>query len=502
MTSARQDLHVNPKPLAALAVLALLSQLPLVSGATQSSPPPNPLCAGSCAPEITGWLHTEPGSTLVYDSGGAVPLLGVNVDGLDFGTGNPSSSPDACGKGYSVPATSYTNVAPWGFNFVRVPITWENLEPTAPSLAANGTWIHHWNAAYLDQLDTVVSEFGQSHVGVMWDFAQVDVSPAFQQAPEKVQGGECEGWGNPTWLYPSTTSPTNSSDLASAMCSFFNDKSLVGDSAPTPVEGMEAAETMLASRYASNPAVIGIDMFNEPWFNSSCGTLKAEGDLLTSFYTKMGQAIEAANPHLLVAFEEPPPGLMSHSPIMTSPPSVPDAIYSFHIYTPNWSAGQPYLQAYLANANMWGVPSWMGEFNDFEAGCTGPNCESNLDANWQADSNSLLAFCAANGINWSFFSYYSLSGSLATPIPKSDILAQLQSNLPVTAVSSSTSSSSATSQTSSSTSSSTSTRSSSAASTSSSSSTVPEFDSGALLVVLLASIVVAGSLARRRGPST
>jgi len=57
---------------------------------------------------------------------------------------------------------------------------------------------------------------------------------------------------------------------------------------------------------------------------------------------------------------------------MTSPPSVSNSMYSFPIYAVTWSAAQPYMQAYLANAENRGVPSWMGEFNDFEAGVHRP----------------------------------------------------------------------------------------------------------------------------------
>jgi len=484
--------HGSPlfRAAAAFVAVAVLVPVPLAIGTSfqtsASSPGPNPLCsAAPCAPLISGWVHTDPDSTGVYSSNGTVvPLLGVDVDGLDFGTGTPSSSPDSCGKGWSIPPGSFSDVASWGFNSIRVPISWDNLEPTAPTLSSNGTWIHHWNTAYLDELDAVVSEFGHAHIPLILDFAQVDVSPAFQQAPEKVQGGECEGWGNPIWLYPSITTPTTTDELATALCNFFNDKSVVGASAPAPIEAMESAEAMLASRYASNPAVVGIDMFNEPWFGSSCGSVKSEGDLLTSFYTRMGQAIEAANPHLLVVFEEPPPGIMSQSPIMTSPPSVPNTMYSFHIYTGTWVAAQPYMQAYLANAEKWGVPTWMGEFNDFEAGCTGPNCASIVDANWQADSNSLLAYCSSNGINWAFFSYYSLGTTVATPVPKSDILAQLRSTLPITTIPGSTTGTSTTTTT-----------------TTSTPSTVPEFNPGALVVTLVASMLVVGLLARRRPDS-
>jgi hypothetical protein len=377
---------------------------------------------------ITGWLHTEQGSTKVYDSDGiAIPLNGVDVDGLDFGTGNPSTSPDSCGKGWSIPNTSFANVAVWGFNSVRIPISWENIEPISPTLESNGTWIHHWNTAYLQELDYVVNQFHNTHIAVILDFAQVDVSAAFQNAPEKTQGGECEGWGNPTWLYPNVTSPTTSAQLASAMCKFFNDQSDLGVNAPAPIEAMEAAEQMLASRYSNDSTIVGIDMFNEPWFNSSCGSKTSEGNLLTSFYTKMGEAIDSVNPNLLLIFEEPPPGLMPNAPIMTSPPAIANVMYEFHIYTSNWTTGQPYVEGFLKNAKSWGVPVWMGEFDAFEAGCTGVSC--GLDQNWQADTQSLLAYCNLNDINWAYFSYYTLGTNIQSVAPHSEILSLLREEI-------------------------------------------------------------------------
>ena len=396
------------------------SSLPTSSNSLCNSPP--------CAKEITGWLHTKPNSLNVYDnSGTVVRLQGVNVDGLDFGTGPSALTKDQCGKGWSIAPSSFQNVASWGFNFVRIPISWENLEPTAPTASVNGVWTHHWNSAYLNELDSVVTNFGNAHIAVIFDFAQVDVSPAFRQAPEKVQGGECEGWGNPTWLYPSITSPTTGQELATAMCNFFNDQSLVGNNAPTPIEAMEAAEGMLAARYVNNPTMIGIDMFNEPWFTSSCGTVVSEGRLLTSFYTKMGQTIAHNNPKLLLVFEDSTPGLMHNAPIITTAPAIVNAMYEFHIYTANWATAQPYVQAFLNHSKSWGVPVWLGEFDAFEAGCTGVNC--NLDANWQADTQALLNFCNSQNINWAYFSYYSLGTPLRSAAPHSQILALLRSEI-------------------------------------------------------------------------
>ncbi len=389
------------------------------------------LCSGGpCAPLISGWLHTEPNDTNIYESNGtAVRLLGLNAIGLEFGTG--TSTPDSCGEAYSYGALNFSisefdNVASWGFNSVRIPLTWENLEPTAPTLAANGTWIHHWNTQYLDELDYVIAQFGQRHIAVILDFSQVDLSGAFQQAPEQEQGGECEGWGVPLWMYPSITSPTTEQELAMAVCNFFSNVSAVGNSTPSPIQGMEAAEQLLASRYVNNPTVVGLDMFNEPWFSSStpCGAGSTPDSLLTSFYANMSKVVSAANPHLLIIFEDALPKLTPNVPILTSPPPVPNAVYSLHVYTSDWSTAQPLLQSHLTNAEKMGVPLWMGEFDAFEAGSSGVNAV--VDPNWQVDTQTMLAFCKDNGISWAFFSYYSLSASSHAKVDPTLILSALR----------------------------------------------------------------------------
>jgi aryl-phospho-beta-D-glucosidase BglC (GH1 family) len=234
--------------------------------------------------------------------------------GLEYGTG--SSSPDQCRFGWGgedaggFSAKEFDNIASWGFNVVRLPVSWENLEPTPPTLSSDGTWAHQWNTAYLSEIDYFVNQFGQRHIAVILDLHQLDLSPAFQQAPGGVHGMFCEGWGEPTWLYPGTTLPTTGSDLATAICNFFNDKSMVGSSAPAPVEGLAAAEHMLASRYDSNPTVVGMDLFNEPWFARSCAPTRTADDLLMNFDAKISKSVSAANPHLLIVFEEPPRNLM------------------------------------------------------------------------------------------------------------------------------------------------------------------------------------------------
>jgi len=393
------------------------------------------LCAQApCASLVSGWLHTRPSDTNIYDGNGqVVRLVGLNVMGLEYGVG--TSKPDPCGFGWGgedaggFSTSEFDNIASWGFNFVRLPVSWENLEPTAPTLAADGTWVHNWNTAYLNEIDSFINQFGQRHIVVILDFHQLDMSPAYQNAPGGVHVSFCEGWGEPTWLYPGITSPTTGADIGTAICNFFNDISMVGGSVPTPIEGMEAAEQMLASRYSNNPTVVGLDLFNEPWFPRSCANASTADSLLMNYDAEVSKVVSAANPHLLIVFEEPPHNLMPRysSPILTAPPLVPNAVYEVHIYTSGWDDAQPLLQAYVNNAKGWGVPLYMGEFNAFYAGDNG--VKATVDPNWQADTQSLLAYCQTNGIAWSFWSYTSLGTKVPTPEPKTEILATLREGI-------------------------------------------------------------------------
>jgi hypothetical protein len=204
---------------------------------------------------------------------------------------------------------------------------------------------------------------------------------------------------------------------------------MVGDGVPSPIEGIEAAEQMLASRYSTNPTVVGMDIFNEPWFPRSCGTTSTVDTLLMNFDARISKAVSKANPHLLIIFEDPPKTLMPHGslPLLTAPPPVPNAVYEVHIYTSGWDTAQPLLQAYLNNAKSWGVPLYMGEFNAFYAGDNGVKVV--VDPNWQTDTQSMLAFCKSNGISWSFWSYTSLGTKVPAPEPKTEILAILREGI-------------------------------------------------------------------------
>jgi endoglucanase len=192
---------------------------------------------------------------------------------------------------------------------------------------------------------------------------------------------------------------------------------------------MQAAEQLIASRYANNPAVIGLDIFNEPWFPRACGSLTDQARLLANYDAVMSHAIVTVNPHLLIIFEDVSPNVMpgGTSPILTSPPPAPNTVYELHVYDRSWLNAQSILEAYFNNAKKWGVPLYMGEFDAFYAGSAAPLAE--VDPNWQADTINLLNYCKTNGISWSFFSYTSFSTNVHTLEPKTQVLTVLRQGI-------------------------------------------------------------------------
>src|ERR1035437_425829 len=138
---------------------------------------------------ITGWLHTN--GTLILDANNNVICLnGINSSGMEWGAGNEWTGvwhQEHCADStYGCYATPYQQTYPqefdsiksWGFNFVRLLISWANLEPTIP-IDSNGIVVHHWNQTYLDSLDIIVSKFGSRGIALILSMHQWAWSPFF-----------------------------------------------------------------------------------------------------------------------------------------------------------------------------------------------------------------------------------------------------------------------------------------------------------------------------------
>ncbi len=354
------------------------------------------------APRITGYLHTS-GTKILDENNNEILLQGVDDQRMIFGNGTAAQA-----QCYSVPnQTEVDNIASWGFNFVRLGISWANLEPTPPIKNTNGTYTHNWNQTYLSQIDQTIAGLQKKGIAVILDMHQVgwfpnSVLPAGKNCPK--------GAGMPTWLYFQDTNGDGINKLGPGQakyprCDFFTGFTKTGVSIPQQ-DGFVAVWQYLTTRYKDNPTVFGADILNEPNVPSTDCPISAT--VLNDFYNKLGLAIHSINPKLLLVY--------AHHKDYTSPS--PDQtnnwIYTRHIYPKDWqSDGLPLFQQAIDTAKKFNVPLWIGEFGGLNLS-TDPATRS-------LERSKMLSYLHANNLNWSWFEYdeqtsdHLVSGQSQTP---------------------------------------------------------------------------------------
>ena len=368
---------LRPRGLAALFVVSLA-----LAGAGCS--PTSPTVEGPKAPRITGWLHTA-GTRIVDAAGRPVRFQGIDIASMARGVGSPGDAGLAltgC-RGWDVPPPSLLrDVATWGFNSVRLAISWANLEPNPPTAGPTGPE-HHYDQAYLSAIDGVVETLGAEGVAVIVEMAQAQWSPAFTNVPT-FHGPKCAGVGMPRWLYPNPGSITQTQ----ARLDFFADRDGVQ-------QGYLDAWTQIAGRYADDPTVVAFDLFNEPYTQGGFVPSRMH---LGAFYGRIGVTIRAVNPRALMIFQD-----SNYSPdgtyALSAAPAFPGAVYELHLYVGSWATqGLPRLEAYWRRASAWNVPLYVGEYDAF--GYSSPFA---FAPTWRSDLSSMFAYCDARSIGWNLF---------------------------------------------------------------------------------------------------
>ena len=318
-------------------------------------------------------------------------LLSINVGSLASGSGYPESVEQqhtGCHGYLAPPARASATIAAFGFNSVRLPIAWAVLEPTPPTRLPDGRLSHHYNMAYVRTVDQTISRFRAAGVAVILDMHQVYWSPAFKNIP--IYGGAhlCQGGGFPAWMYETSSSK---SAIRTAMTSFFaNDHDVQ--------QGFVDAWTFFARRYRNDPTVVGADMLNEPVTHHLFSPSKLH---LTEFYDRVGAAIRAANPHILLIFEDN--NYLGDSPRdfgITGRPTLDNAVYSFHTYVDTWAMALQETRAFLRRARHWDVPAWDGEWDMFRAASPNP-----VHTDWRRAVRSFMRYYRAHDIGWTIYSY-------------------------------------------------------------------------------------------------
>jgi len=328
-----------------------------------------------------------------------VRLLGMGITGMQQGSGTPNTEPQpysGCLGWHTPDPVAYGQIKSWGFNSIRLPVSWANLEPVPPTIGSDGKLVHHWNRPYLKALDGIVNGFARQGIATIIDMNQVRWSPAFTHIPLP-SGGKVCGTGMPAWLYPGQH---GLGALAEAEEDFFiRDRGHVQ-------ERFIDAWTFLVRHYRTQRMFIGADILCEGYdilvtsYPGGTNLLPRDIDL-QGFYEKVGAAIHAANPNLLLMFEDNRSKRTSRWSVVGKP-RLPNAVLSAHYYPAVWKApeGLPRLRAYVKRARGWDLPLWLGEFNVFRYTTSFP-----FEPTWARDGREFLDYARENDISWTIWAY-------------------------------------------------------------------------------------------------
>ncbi|MBA4187849.1 MAG: endoglucanase [Planctomycetaceae bacterium] len=357
-------------------------------GGTTPTPTPTP------APSITvgnvtvsepsqstvasGWLHTE-GNQIVDASGTPVRLAGVNWFGMESNTYAPHG---LWTRGYK---SMMDQMKAEGFNTIRLPFSNQlfdaNSTPNGIDFSKNPDLV---GLNGLQIMDKIVAYAGQIGMRILLDHHRSDAGA----------GAETSG----LWYTAA-----------------YSESRWIAD------------WTMLATRYANNPTVVGADLHNEPHGPATWGTGGANDWRLAA--ERAGNAILAANPNWLIVVEgvESGPsgnywwgGNLSAAgtyPVRLNTPG--HLVYSPHdypssIYPQSWFAAANYpnnLEAvwdanwgYLYKQNI--APVLLGEF--------GTKYQTASDQTWLASLVNYLGATASTGQpqgpSWTYWSWNPNSG--------------------------------------------------------------------------------------------
>ena len=341
--------------------------------------------AGTAPISYNGWYSTNGNRIVESSTGTTATFNGINWFG--FETSN-----------YTVQGLSQVSMDSvlgtlhgLGYNLLRIPYC-DTIVQDPNTMPANGAINYTLNPTLqgldsLQVMDKLVQAAGSYGMKVILDQHRPDAS------------GQSPLWyTNPQ--YPGTT---NTPDLTTTQW--------IGDL------------TTLATRYKNNSTVIGLDLHNEPHNPATWGTGNPATDWRLAA-EQAGNAIQAVNPHLLIAVE----GVQSYTqngttsnadwgenlqgvataPVVLNTPN--QVIYSAHDYGPEVVGSQPWFSAANYPNNLpafwdkeWGyiskdniAPVWVGEFG-------GPQNDASSSTTELQWINALTSYIKSNNLYWSYW---------------------------------------------------------------------------------------------------
>jgi len=198
----------------------------------------------------------------------------------------------------------------WGFNVIRLPIYWENLEPTEGKV----------NQTFIEQnIDPVMEWCQDKEMYLVLDMHQWHTSSHFIYDPEK----ESRGIGFPLWLCDGYDSEDP----------FLYDwwKNSVKNY-PGAWDRFADLWCILAERYWNHSYLVGYDIFNEPNRPSGISEEEFNSQILPEFYEYIISRVVKVDPHHLFIFEGQDGDT---KPMLEKPNIIPNLVYSQHAYADN-----------------------------------------------------------------------------------------------------------------------------------------------------------------------
>jgi alpha-glucosidase (family GH31 glycosyl hydrolase)/beta-glucosidase/6-phospho-beta-glucosidase/beta-galactosidase len=331
------------------------------------------------APEIQAPKNHKP---IVDNHGREIILRGVNarIQGIFDVTFDDGREPLEPIPSFSADDTDAMQKI--GFNFLRLPINWSAIEP-APN---------DYSSDYLDAIQNVLDLCQQAGIYVLLDMHQdayskeigEDGAPLWAIIPEPLTPNDGGHLGN---LFSLRTSE----QVQKAFMSFWNN-AVVSASGKKLQEHFIDAMCYVMNHFKDHSAVLGMEVFNEPWL---LHTALDENDIgkLHSFYVNAFTRLKKTAPGKLVFFE---PDVSKNYPSADGRPQysaiIPETIpwitdktvYAPHLYinnfivTGNPDPNDPEILANINNslieAAAFNAPLVIGEFgfnhNDPDYGAT------------------------------------------------------------------------------------------------------------------------------------
>lgn len=304
-----------------------------------------------------GFLSVK-GTSIVNGFGQAVLLRGVNYQGYNYPRLDSSiaHSPE-----------DYARFARLGFNVVRLPISWANIEPTPDG----------FNLLYLvNYLDHDVGWAKSNGLYIVLEMAQWKWAARF--------GGS----GAPEWTVQQYSQ--NESGMKAAISDFWANSTLQSH--------LLEVRRKIAQHYANESTIAGYDVMNEPW--AYWDDLQAtQATRVASFYVKVTNSIRTVDKNHIILLE---PAVFNTYAL---PINATNIVWAPHFYTLSFASTYTHDEEKILEADFLGKlrqfvvgmgdPMWIGEFGAF--------MKDDSSRAWLEDA---VAIFNEYHVGWAWWAYY------------------------------------------------------------------------------------------------